>query len=583
MRAFYIILLISLSFCLKGQYADVSIANRQEAFLQFNRDFYLSGEKVWFSLFLYDAESKRLVSERRFLEINLVNQEGVSLWKGNIKVLEGRADAQFNLPTKLQTAVYAIHLGFPGERPDQYLYLKSLNVYNRQEVLESKDLTPETDVKTNLPGQGIEIEFSDREILTKEEVDFALKLENATEASVSIQIRKVGNRQELINAPLPQNKRIERPLELNRVFDHHYLQFDLRRVSAPKDSILPLVFIPEQHKPLGFIKSKDDIFTLDVTDLSPGTKHFYFNQFIYRAYIPPDLEWDYEKARYKDNLVPYYEGVLNFEWVEQSIDFKEAVRILNFVKPEITDRVYDLAKQNQVRELLTASGAYQTSNPAGLTIDSLTMQPMFWRQAKDYAPMDNLGEFLFEIVTGIKAWYTDDRKDIRVLNVDGPYHDIPLVLVNGVPTRDIARVLDLPIEHVQGAGVIKDHKSRGQYKYNQEALPYGAFASTGLIVIKLKPDVVNPFQSDFNGLLKKETYLKSSTFSEPKTMSGEFSPDLRTTLAWWPQVNLERRRTDHSFFTSDIPGTYEIIVQGVKKGGGMVISRKVFDVVRTEQ
>ena len=108
------------------------------------------------------------------------------------------------------------------------------------------------------------------------------------------------------------------------------------------------------------------------------------------------------------------------------------------------------------------------------------------------------------------------------------------VLVNGVLLR-YGKGFEYTVENVLGAGVIKDHKSRGQYKYNLEARPYGAFSSTGLIVIKLKPDVINPFRSDFEAMLKKEVYIEPLTY--PNLDYADQSqlmdvPDLRTTLVW---------------------------------------------------
>ena len=44
----------------KAQNYDEATANKQEVFLQFNRTFYLSGEKLWFTLFNYDSETPEM-------------------------------------------------------------------------------------------------------------------------------------------------------------------------------------------------------------------------------------------------------------------------------------------------------------------------------------------------------------------------------------------------------------------------------------------------------------------------------------------------------------------------------------------
>lgn len=566
----------------KAQYAQIEDADHQEAFLQLNRSFYLSGEKVWFSLFLYDARTETLVQGRRFMQLSLVEKSGELLWQGNLKVEEGKAQAQFNLPSGLSTGTYALHLGFFGEEVDQFLYLKPIHVFDRLELANSKASTSSVAVMESI-NEGLEIEIEEKAFNTASEINFSTLLVSGSSAKVSVQVRKVSASEANINQEGALNLRSSRSLNLQKVYDHHYLQFELKRTSAALDSILPLAFVPEQHKTIGFIKSKGALFTLDATDLTAGMKSFYFNQFIYRAYIPPDLEWDYEKARYKDNLVPYFEGEMTYQWLDQKQDFSSILDQITWSKPIATAEMIAFAKQVEVRELLSASGAYPQEAIMDIAQDSLGMEPLSWRNAADYEQMDNMAEFLFEIVTGIKAWYTEKRKDIRVLNADGPYDDIPLILVNGVPTRNIEKVLDLPIANIEGVGVIKDHKSQGQYKYNQEALPYGAFAANGIIVIKLRPDVINPFQNDFNAMLSKEVYLRSEAYPDGPNFEKGGGPDLRTELIWWPSLSLDRERTNHRIQLSDIPGTYEIIVQGFNAVGGKIKARKTFEVVRSSQ
>ena len=551
-----------------------------------NQPYYISGQKVWFSFWLFDADSQRLVKGDQFMDLHLVDHEGNRVIEKRIKVKSGRSYGQFSLPEELETHEYLIHLGFQGEKVSEYIYASKLTVYNKEEAL-SSDITISTSQENSFEKveNGGDLVFLNEEIGTKKRFNYDLVLDQATEASIQVLVRKIDASPEslLTHATEDLNNRSTRSLDLKNVYNHSYLQFDLTSLTAPKDSILPLVFIPETHQQLGFLKIKDGTYTMDATDVGPGLKTFYFNQFIYRAYIPPDLEWDYEKEKYKDNLIPFYEGEMQLALKNQAMSFEEVLRAYDLQKPSWYDYVIDYAHQIKVSQLLASSEAYPVERVLEEVSDSLNMQPMLWSRAEDYETMDNMAEFLFEIVTGIKAYYTDKRKDIRVLNADGPYPDIPLVLVNGVPTRDMKRVLDIPVEHILGAGVIKDHKSRGQYKYNLEARPYGAFASNGIILIKLKPDIINPFKTDFNQMLKIEPYIVPMTYPNVAYADGSDSsevPDLRTTLLWEPQVEITRRRTNLSFYTSDIPGKYEIIINGVKKGGGLIAIRDSFYVSR---
>lgn len=590
MRSFLIICL-SLSFALaQGQGTVFETANRQEAHLQVNQDFYISGQKLWFSFFLYDGTTQRLIPGNRFMELRLIDRNGKVLSQHNLKVEGGRAVGQFNLDSNIKTDEYLLHLGFQKEAADQYLFVDKVRIYNRAEALsQAAPMTTQKQIELNAYAEGADVRFYAADKGTKQKFDFDLSLDNATEASVSIEVRKVVETSDNkigIDEQALGNKRAERSLDLKNVYNHPYLQFEAKRLSAARDSIMPLIFVPETHATLGFFKTKGDIFTIDATDMKPGVSTFFFNQFIYRSYVPLSLEWDYQKEKYKDILVPYYEGEMEFEWVQDSEDFAALVASFNLKKPEWKAHVRQFAHQLQVNEMLLSSNAYEILDVAPAQMDSLLMEPMLYRRTKDYTAMDNMSEFLFEIVKGIKAYYSSRRKEIIVLNTDGPYHSQPLILVNGVPTRDMAKVLDLPIQNVEGVGVIKDHKSRGQRKYNEEAKPYGVFGSTGIIVIKLKPDVVNPFRSDFEDMLMKEAYIAPLAYPNIDYVAYpalKETPDLRTTLFWVPSMHLNRKKTNLSFFTSDIPGQYELIVKGIKKGGGFINVRKTFTVTRTAQ
>lgn len=579
------LLLISLS--LYGQNDLFRRANNQEAHMSFDRPYYISGQKVWFSLWLFDADSQRPLSGLKFMELRLVDKTGQVVIDKRIKVEQGRSYGQFALPLAMPTHEYLVHLAYQKEAPEEYIHASKIPIYNRQEAFDPDLSTQQSQLNlSDDVTEGAEVVLMNNQMGTKKRLSYDFILDQATEASINVLVRKIdassnkGFNQTDLN---DLNRRSNRPLHLKNVYNHPYLQFDLELISPPKDSIFPLIFIPESHQQLGFLKATKEAYTLDATDISPGLKTFYFNQFIYRAYIPPDLEWDYEKERYKDNLVPYYEGEMKFKWETETHNFAQIVSHFKLEKPIWYDYVKDFAHQTKVSELMASSEAYPVYSVVEEQVDSLGMTPMLWRNTADFDAMDNMAEFLFEIVTGIKAYYSDKRKDIRVLNVDGPYHGIPLVLVNGVPTRDMEKVLNIPIEDILGAGVIKDHKSRGQYKYNLEARPYGAFSSTGLIVIKLKPDVINPFRSDFEVMLKKEVYLEPLTY--PNLDYADQSqlmdvPDLRTTLVWEPNMTITRKKTNLSLYTSDIPGSYEMIITGVKKGGGLIYIKESFEVNR---
>ena len=585
-------LILAFGYFAKAQnYSEPAVVSAQEAYMQLDRSFYLSGDKLWFSLFSYDSNTGKLIKGRRFMSLTLLDRTGEPVLKERVKIEDGTTSGQLILPLDLQTDEYVFHLGYMGESADQFVFRKKLEVYNRAETLakaSGSDLSfDEPSINAVAKSENITIDLSKSSFGSKEQVEVGLNT-SANSANLSVVVKPIGvtgaNILSKTEAYEELNLRSNKPLNLVAPQDHSWLLFDLAPKTMLAEEARPYVFIPESRKVKGFFRIKDGIYSIDLTDISGGDKSFYFNQFSSKPYIPPTAEWDYEKEKYKDNLVPYFEGEMQFEWKEADLDYAEAISDISFAKPNITSEVLQYAMQKSVLESLVASGGYDAIPvpAADNAVSTMTQPTLFYKKASDYEAMNNMAEYLYEIVTGIKAWDRDNRKDIRVMFVGGMYHDSPLFLVDGIPTRDVDKILNIPIENVQGAGVIKDHKAKAQYKYNNEVLPYGAFAGSGIVVINLKPGAANPFRVEYDKLLKKRVYIKPDVYPNPDYSQATIdatTPDFRSTLYWNPQLVYSNDNNQLSFYTSDVPGKYEIIVQGITAEGQKVFAKQYFTVV----
>ncbi len=593
MRRFIWALLIIIGSVLKveAQVYDASTANRQEIFLQLDRPFYLSGEKVWFTLFNYNSEEGTLLAGKRFMNLHLLSKTGEVVLNERIKIINGRTAGQFVLPSNLNTDEYLINIGFSGESVEQFLYRKKLTIYNRSEVLNEASntklafTTPLT--TTSEESKGINTQLAKSSFGTKEKIEAGLSLETGKGASLSILVRPVKVQDDNLFSQKKgyeqQNLRTNKILNFQSVQDHPYLLVDLKPNTELKPKARPYIFIPETHQVLIFFKTSEDTYSLDLTDISGGMKSFYFSQFVNKPFIPSTAKWDYEKEKYKNNLVPFFEGEMSLSWVETTPNFSKTIADINFGKPEITEDVVKYGRQQSILEAMYASGAYRgiPVTQAEKEENIMKAPTLFYRKASDYEMMNNLSEYLFEIVSGIRVWNNDNRKDVRVLFGGEQYPDAPLFLVDGIPTRDTDKVLRLPIEDLQGAGVIKYNKDRGQSKYNKEARSYSAFAGSGIIVIHLKPGSSNPFRSTYENLLQNKLYIEPEAYPNPNysvEIATSDAPDLRHILLWQPIYEMNAQQQKVSFYTSEVPGTYELVVQGFTRRGERVFLKKLFTV-----
>lgn len=102
---------------------------------------------------------------------------------------------------------------------------------------------------------------------------------------------------------------------------------------------------------------------------------------------------------------------------------------------------------------------------------------------------------------------------------------------------------------------------------------YGMYGGNGVIVITSKSGDAISSSYTPTGILTitpKGLYV-SRTFFKPQydaKIQKELSRDLRTTIAWEPNLIMPKDgKTHFEFFTSDEPGTYKLIVEGISMDG----------------
>jgi TonB-dependent SusC/RagA subfamily outer membrane receptor len=102
---------------------------------------------------------------------------------------------------------------------------------------------------------------------------------------------------------------------------------------------------------------------------------------------------------------------------------------------------------------------------------------------------------------------------------------------------------------------------------------YGSYGGNGVIVITSKSGDAISSSYTPTGILTitpKGLYVPR-TFFKPQydaTIQHKLTRDLRTTIAWEPNLITQKEgKTHFDFFTSDEPGTYKLTVEGISMDG----------------
>ncbi len=210
------------------------------------------------------------------------------------------------------------------------------------------------------------------------------------------------------------------------------------------------------------------------------------------------------------------------------------------------------------------------------TIVAVQAQPPFYRNFQekydldDYTRFNTIKETMVEIIDHV--WIKNDDQGKSVFQVR-PFdlylsfnNLLPIVLMDGVFIRDHEDIMDYPSKRIRSV-----HISRDRYLV-------GSAIFQGILAIET-------ITGDFGDSFYK-SYLKNAALFKPQpaklyfiqkyrgTEDEAHLPDFRYQLLWYPNLQLNGRQTAINFYTSDIPGEYEIRMEGFTSAGDPVSLKK---------
>ncbi|WP_428328181.1 hypothetical protein [Mucilaginibacter sp.] len=177
----------------------------------------------------------------------------------------------------------------------------------------------------------------------------------------------------------------------------------------------------------------------------------------------------------------------------------------------------------------------------------------------DYTRFTTMEEVLREYVSEDNIVKRSGRFHIKVLNDRGFLDGDPLTIVDGIPVFNTDKIMAIDPLKVRKLEVVRD---RYYYGPSEEE---GVFSFTtykgDLGGVELDPKAV---VIDYEGLqLHREFY---SPVYDSAVQASSRMPDFRNLLYWSPSVNTLGKAAV-SFYTSDQPGKYVGVIQGITTNG----------------
>ncbi len=189
-----------------------------------------------------------------------------------------------------------------------------------------------------------------------------------------------------------------------------------------------------------------------------------------------------------------------------------------------------------------------------------------------YIQLPLMEEVFFELTPGIQLKRRRNSYSMTVADpvTDRVYEKPPVLFIDGVVINDPAIIAGLDPEDIEKIDAVRDLYMVGDYMF------------FGIVnVITKAGDFRGVTLPDYAVRLKYRVLESSKMFSAPDYYSADMKksriPDFRNTLYWNPSVSDKSGgKFDIEFWTSDIPGSYEIDLQGTNSNGKSVSYSKVF-------
>ena len=255
---------------------------------------------------------------------------------------------------------------------------------------------------------------------------------------------------------------------------------------------------------------------------------------------------------------------------EKRFSLKEKALPFFKLDPSLKDWLLDRSIQLQIEN------AYYKQDSITTTENSVT--PFYGSLAteyilEDYTRFSTLEEIFVEIIAVARIRKRNGIKTFEVFDPYNPYKNgvfdsfEPLLLVDGVLVQDVDDIFSYSAKEIESIKVFP------------KAYRYSAKIYQGIIDFRTNAKSYRPRLND--GYMREFKQIKpliEKEYSMQEYTNNYYNrlPDYRTQLLWKPNVQLSSKEVEQILYTSDVPGSYEIVLEGYTNNGEHIVLAERF-------
>lgn len=545
---------------------------KEYAFLHVAQNGYLSGETIWFKVYVIQQATGKLSPLSKIAYVELVNKDGASVLQQKIEIEHGLGNGSWTISEKIISGTYQIRCYVSAQKNiPESIYSSSIHIFNpallpvtlNEKSQSTADINQNSKSKEEGNARVTKTKIDDL-LLSGLERSYGLRKEvkimfpaNSIGGQFSVAVFK---KDELENNELNSSWNIISVIgdastkkSTNEYAGHLVTGSVLDKTTGRFLSGVRVNLIVDGERFfLGSVKSDQNGFLLFDIGKPYGANHL-------TVQIPDRKD---SNAIVQLNN-PY---VTNIKPNFSARDFfsKE-------VKQALQERVVNQNLQRAFLQQSTASYLLPHFNDSTLFYG----QPDKTYYLDDYTRFNTMEEILREYVVEVELRRQSQQYKFAVLDIPNKrsFDNNPLVLIDGVPTTDINKVVAFDPLKVKRMDVVARRFYMGDQSFD------------GIVSLITYNGDLGGFELDQQTIVVDYQVLSLIRQFEEVKYNNELAdksrlPDLRSLLYWRPQLELKKgNQTTVSFYTSDLAGDFVMVLKGVDENGNLVNQTHSFSVI----
>jgi len=563
------------SFCqtnLKSVTSDQATIPKESIYVHLNSTLLFSGESLQYKIFCMNSSSKKLSQVSKIGYIALVGRGDEIVFINKQRLLNGEGNGDFFIPASVPTGSYKL-LGYSEwmkNWPVDNFFQTDVYIINPykpipkpylNDLADSSDVTLVNKIHDNLNIRKFEknstyldLSISDTVLGKRRRVNLTLSALNKStmKGAYSLSVRK----QMDMKAPRPKS-----PSAFRKSLEGDSKQLLKNKTIIPEmrgeiisGKIVDKNELPTPNKKVA-LSLPGEHYILK-TSLTNNEGEFFF--ILERTYENNTaaiqlLEKDWNDYTIQIDVHSTNFGELNFS------DFK--------LGPELTASILEKSIQIQIQNAYLKVRADSVLKPLHGKHFYHTLETIY--NLDDYTRLNSIPETFIEIIDQVSIRNDNGGRVFQVRPPEGFTNSrlLPMVFVDGLFLRNFNNLMDFSAKKIKSIAYSRDKYILGVEVF-QGIISFetftGDFAETYFSPEIQKIDLFKP---------QPEKVYFLQRYSEDKNQTLKRVPDFRHQLVWMPNLDLESNLSIE-FYTSDLEGDYEIVLEGFTETGFPVEVRK---------